>query len=102
MLGGNRAILESFKYQGSLLAEIGSYRKQARAHVSSTLTYLLELSADLDVLRDNISRPVLFNDDTVMPLEYHLDTIRMGVQRLEVGRIRAIAHNRPAETLPGE
>ena len=93
VLGGNRDKLENFASHQSMLSDIDSYRKQARAHVSSTLTYLLELSADLDNLRDRISRPALINDDTFIPIEVHLDTIRMGVQRLEAGRKRAAARN---------
>ena len=95
MLEQKQIKLDNVAFQESMLANIARYHKQARAHISSTLDYLLKLSTDLDELRNGVSHSTLVGETTL--IEVHLDTIRMGVQRLEDGRKRAIA--RSQETL---
>ena len=65
------------------------FRTRALEHVSLTLVHLEQLSGDLDDLRDRVGKPVLYGDDTVVPIEVHMETIRKGVERLEEGRRRA-------------
>ena len=72
-----------------MLGEVGSYRRQARQHVSSTLEYLRLLSSDLERLRVDVGRPVLLDDQKYGSLEENLDTIKKAVEKLEAGRERA-------------
>ena len=91
VLGGNKGKLRNFEFHEAMLAEVGSYRRQARKHISDTLDYLRELSADLEVLRVHVNRPPLVDDQKYGSLEEHLDTIKKAVRRLEAGRELATA-----------
>jgi hypothetical protein len=91
MLGGNRAQLSKYNKQLQLLRHVGEYRKIAFAHVSATILKLQAMGAELEDLRMRVGSAELQRDygKEEVPLEVHIESIRMGVERLEAGRERA-------------
>ena len=85
-LGGNRNSKGKLDKQMQLLKDVGAYRKLAWAHVSGTILKLQQIQAGLEDLRERVVLP-----DTLpeIPLEQHIDTIQLGVQRLEEQRNEA-------------
>ena len=51
-----------------------------------TLVHLEQLSGDLDDLQDRLGKPFLYGDDTVIPIEVHMEMIRKWIESLEEGR----------------
>ena len=78
-----------------LLNGIGDYRRRAMAHVSATLQTLQGMSEDMEDLRQRVAAPDLVGDK--IPVEVHLKSIRMGLERLQADRDRTKA--REEETL---
>ncbi|KAI9872913.1 MAG: hypothetical protein M1823_008050, partial [Watsoniomyces obsoletus] len=91
MLGGNRAQLSKYNKQLHLLQHVGEYRKIAFAHVSATILKLQAMGAELEELRTRVGSAELQRDygKEPVPLEMHIESIRMGVERLEAGREKA-------------
>ncbi len=91
MLGGNRAQLSKYDKQLRLLRQVGEYRKIAWAHVSATILKLQAMGAELEELRMRVGSAELQRDygKEAVPLEMHIESIRMGVERLEIGREKA-------------
>lgn len=89
LLGGNRGALGKYNNQLRLLREVGSQRKVARAHVSSTILKLQAMGAELEELRERVGSAELLRDRANIPLAVHLESIRLGVERLEDGRKKA-------------
>lgn len=85
-LGGNRAALGKFNSQLKLLRQVGEYRKIAWAHVSGTIIRLQAMGAELEELRERVGSAELLKDRQEIPLAVHLESIRLGVERLEKGR----------------
>jgi hypothetical protein len=85
-LGGNRAALGKFNKQLQLLQHVGEYRKVALAHVSGTILRLQAMGAELEELRERVGSAEVLRDRTDIPLSVHLESIRLGVERLEQGR----------------
>ena len=86
LLGGNRAALGKFNSQLKLLRQVGEYRKVAWAHVSGTIIRLQAMGAELEELRERVGSAELLKDRKEIPLSVHLESIRLGVERLERGR----------------
>jgi hypothetical protein len=86
LLGGNRAALGKFNSQLQLLRQVGEYRKIAWAHVSGTIIRLQAMGAELEELRERVGSAELLKDRKEIPLSVHLESIRLGVERLERGR----------------
>ncbi|KIW18643.1 hypothetical protein PV08_02932 [Exophiala spinifera] len=89
LLGGNRAKLGKFNSQLGLLRQVGQYRKVAWAHVSATILKLQAMGAELEELRVRVGSAELLRDRRDVPLSVHIESIRLGVERLEEGRERA-------------
>ncbi|KAF8581128.1 hypothetical protein K439DRAFT_1355017 [Ramaria rubella] len=87
ILGGNRAAIRSYDSHLKLLGGLAEYRRQALAHVVGALQTLQAMSAELENLRDRVSRPVLSGD--IIPLEVHVRSIRGGLNSLTEGRLKA-------------
>lgn len=90
MLGGNRAQLSRHNHHLKLLRQVGEYRTQAFAHVSGTILKLQAMGAELEELKGRVDAAGL--EQCVrkeVPLQVHIDSIRMGVERLELGRAKA-------------
>lgn len=86
VLGGNRAALGKYNNQLKLLKQVGEYRKVAWAHVSGTILKLQAMGAELEELRTRVSSAEVLRDHTEIPLSVHVDSIRLGVERLERSR----------------
>ena len=86
LLGGNRAALGKYNSQLKILRQVGAYRKTAWAHVSGTIIRLQAMSAELEELRERVGSAELLKGRKDIPLAVHLESIRLGVERLEKGR----------------
>jgi hypothetical protein len=92
MLGGNRVQLSKYNNHLKLLRQVGEYRSQAFAHVSGTILKLQAMGAELEELRTRVDAAGLetgVKGAKEVPLEVHIESIRLGVERLEEGRQRA-------------
>lgn len=89
LLGGNRGALGKYNNQLRLLREVGNQRKVAWAHVSGTILKLQAMGAELEELRERVGSAELLRDRADIPLAVHLESIRLGVERLEEGRKKA-------------
>lgn len=86
VIGGNRAKLGKYNNQIRLLKQVGEYRKVAWAHVSGTILKLQGMGAELEELRERVGSAELLRDRVDIPLAVHIESIRLGVERLEQGR----------------
>lgn len=84
ILGRNRNEVALFKHHHNLLAQMSNYRAVARDKVKATMEQLIKLSEDLSDLRDRAAFPALIGADSTIPLEVHLESLRLGVKRLGV------------------
>lgn len=82
-LGGNKQSVNKVNNQLKLLDDVGAYRKMAIAHVMSTIIKLQAIAANLEDLRERVGAPELVGVKDGLPLEMHLEQIRLGVERLE-------------------
>ncbi|EXJ92032.1 hypothetical protein A1O3_00582 [Capronia epimyces CBS 606.96] len=89
LLGGNRAQLGKYNKQLTLLRQVGQYRKIAWAHVSATILKLQAMGAELEELRTRVASAEVLQHHREIPLSVHVESIRLGVERLEQGRDRA-------------
>ncbi|KAH9863619.1 hypothetical protein J1614_009551 [Plenodomus biglobosus] len=88
-LGGNRADVKSNAKSINLLRNIYAYRKKAVLHVSETLVKLQEIQAELENLREGVAGPQLMvghDAAGAMSIEYHVEIIGRGVERLQATR----------------
>ena len=85
-IGGNRAKLGKYNKQLDLLRQVGNHRKIAWAHVSGTILKLQAMGAELEQLQERVSSAEVLRDTMQVPLAVHLESIRLGVERLERGR----------------
>lgn len=89
LIGGNRGKLGNYNKQLTLLRQVGQYRKVAWAHISGTILKLQRMHTELEQLRTRVGSAELLRDHKEIPLSVHIESIRLGVERLEEGRIRA-------------
>lgn len=81
-LGGNRAEKSRLEQHMVLLRSVGSYQRVAWEHVSATILKLQAIASQLEDLRERVAAPGVVGTDTV-PLEVHIENIKLGVERLE-------------------
>ncbi|KAL9620334.1 MAG: hypothetical protein Q9160_005133 [Pyrenula sp. 1 TL-2023] len=87
MLGGNRAKLHKYNEQLRLLRKVGEYRKNAYIHISNMIVKLQAMGSELESLRERVSSAEVERDAGVqVPLRAHIESIEMGVERLEKAR----------------
>jgi len=84
-LGGNRASVHKIDQKLQLLSDVSFYRRAAWGHVTSTLLKLQEIQHSLEDLRERVVMPETVGTDKV-PLEVHLESINLGIERLEQQR----------------
>jgi len=89
VLGGNRKKLARWNAQLKLLGQVGEHRKIAWIHVSGAIMKLQAMGAQVEELQERVSSAELLKDHPEVPLAVHIDTIRLGVERLEQGRAAA-------------
>jgi DnaJ-domain-containing protein 1 len=85
-LGGNRGDVKANTKSLNLLSNISAYRKRAVNHVTDTLLKLQEIQAELENLREGVAAPEILGYSSGYSLEFHIDTIGKGVERLQVSR----------------
>ena len=86
-LGGNQKKLRNFDHHLNLLKGLSDYRRQAIVHVVAALETLRAMSEDMADMRERVAAPDLVGSK--VPVEVHMKSIRMGLERLQEGRIRA-------------
>lgn len=86
-LGGNNRKLQGIDRHSFLLKGVGGYRNRALVHVVSTLQTLGALAADMDELRSRVAAPDIVQDK--VPVEVHMSSIKVGLERLKEGQVRA-------------
>ena len=84
-LGGNRSSVKKLNGQIELLNNVGQYRRIAWAHVTNTIVKLQSIRDNLEDLRERVAMPETVGTDSV-PLEVHIESINLGIQRLEEQR----------------
>lgn len=84
-LGGNRSSMSRLNKQLALLNNVNGYRRVAWAHVQTTIMKLQAIRAQLEDLRERVGSPETVGTDKV-PLEVHIDSINLGIERLEEQR----------------
>ncbi len=84
-LGGNRSSVKKLDAQLQLLRDVGSYKRIAWAHVTTTIVKLQAIRDNLEDLRERVAMPETVGTDKV-PLEVHIDAINLGIERLEEQR----------------
>ncbi|KAL8757850.1 MAG: hypothetical protein Q9199_001921 [Rusavskia elegans] len=86
MLGGNRKALGKYDSQLKLLRQVSIYRQTAIAHVAGTMLKLQAMGAELAELRERVGTVELVGDKAGVPLSVHIESIELGVERLEQRR----------------
>lgn len=86
LLGGNRKELGKFESQLKLLNQVNFYRQTAMRHVAGTMLKLQAMGAELAELRERVGTVELLADRKSVPLSVHIDSIELGVERLEQRR----------------
>ncbi|KAL8875428.1 MAG: hypothetical protein Q9198_006215, partial [Flavoplaca austrocitrina] len=86
MLGGNRKALGKYESQLKLLRQVSIYRQTAIAHVVGTMLKLQAMGAELAELRERVGTVKLVGERAGVPLGVHIESIELGVERLEQRR----------------
>jgi hypothetical protein len=86
-IGGNKKQLQNFDHNLNILKGLSIYRKQALIHVVATLQALRAMSKDMEDMRERVAAPQLVGSS--VPVEVHMKSIGMGLERLREGRVRA-------------
>ena len=87
LLGGNKRKLKKMNLNLDLLKNVDKYRRKALGHVAATLETIHTLDADMEELRTRVAAPDIVGDK--IPIEVHIKSIKMGVDRLKEGQMRA-------------
>ena len=85
-LGSNKE-LPNFDNHLALLKNLGWYRKQASANVAGALQILRAMSEDMKDIREGVAAPEPMGSS--VPVEVHMRSIEMGLERLREGCLRA-------------
>ncbi|KAH9481333.1 hypothetical protein JR316_0005855 [Psilocybe cubensis] len=87
ILGGNRDRIRNFNDNLELLKGLATYKKEAMAHVVATLMALRDMRDEMEDMRERVAAPHLLGEN--VPVEVHIKSIKLGLERLKVGRIEA-------------
>ena len=101
LVGGNKSRVANLNSQLSLLKHVDAQRAEAVRQVTELISDLENIQAGLGDLRERVAEPGLIRGRVEVPLSVHIETIDMGVKRLEAARsrIRAIENERIQEVL---
>jgi hypothetical protein len=81
--------MAKFDTELRLLSQVNVYRKNAIAQVSGTMVKLQKMGAELEELRTRVGGVEVLGGRMGVPLEVHIESIELGIERLEEGRERA-------------
>lgn len=88
-IGMNRGKKGQFDKQLRLLGTFTTYQQTALRYVSLVLVELRNMKDDLGDLRDRVNEPGIAKEGGKrVPLSVHIDSIGLGIERLEAGRER--------------
>jgi len=102
LVGANSRSLHNLNSQLSLLKRVDGQRTDAVRQVSELVVELEKIQAGLGDLRDRVAEPEIVRaSGRGVPLSVHIETINLGVERLEAARsrIRAVENDRIREVL---
>ncbi|KAF9565340.1 hypothetical protein CPC08DRAFT_741049 [Agrocybe pediades] len=85
--GVNNKKLRGFDDHLRMLKELKEYRKQALVHVVAALQTLRGMNEDMEDMRERVAAPDLTG--STVPVEVHMKSIKMGLERMKEGRVRA-------------
>lgn len=83
-LGGSRSTVAKLNNQLKLLKDVSSYRRMAWAHVNGAIIKLMAIRDSLEDLRERVGMTDEIREK--VPLEVHIASINLGIQRLEEQR----------------
>lgn len=86
-LGGNRDLLRGHDEGRELLDELGVHRSRVLCQVLSALKTLQNMNDDMQNLRARMAAPEIVG--SIIPVEFHIQSIRSGLERLTEGRSKA-------------
>ncbi|KAL9010888.1 MAG: hypothetical protein Q9173_004221 [Seirophora scorigena] len=103
MLGGNRKALGKLDSHIKLLDQVNGYRQAAIAHVAGTMLKLQGMGAELEELRERVGTVELVGERKGVPLSVHIESIELGVERLEKRKIwaRGVENEQMGKALVG-
>ena len=88
-IGMNRGKKGQFDKQLRLLGAFTAYQQTALRYVSLVLVELRTMKDDLGDLRERVNEPAIAKEaGKRVPLSVHIDSIGLGIERLEAGRER--------------
>ncbi|KAF5006490.1 hypothetical protein FDECE_7139 [Fusarium decemcellulare] len=105
LVGANSNQLNSLSRQLALLRHVDAQRSSAVVQVTALILELKSIDAGLSDLRDRVAAPELLRNDVgggpQLPLSVHIETIDLGVERLDYARkrIRAAEDDRVRQVL---
>jgi hypothetical protein len=85
-LGGNKGSVKRLEQHLLLLRSVNQYQKTAWQHISATILKLQTIANQLEDLRERVAAPGNVGVREELPLEFHIENIRLGVERLEGAR----------------
>ncbi|KJA19186.1 hypothetical protein HYPSUDRAFT_121024, partial [Hypholoma sublateritium FD-334 SS-4] len=86
-LGGNRKSLRNFDHNLVILKGLAVYRQQAFVHIVAAIQTLQGMSEDMEDIRERVAAPDLAG--AKIPVEVHIQSIQVGLDRLRHGRMMA-------------
>ena len=93
-LGFNQNELWKFNKSLTLLKNLETYRLQVLAQVVAALQTLQAMNADMEDLHERVVRPALAG--TKIPVDVHIKSIKLGLERLREERVKAKKLNEAA------
>ena len=87
-LGGNSKQMRKFDSDLNILKQISIYGQTAYTHIAGAVLKLQSMSAEIDQLKERMSSVDVPGRPSI-PLAVHLESIQMGVERLEDARTSA-------------
>ena len=86
ILGGNRREVAHLEGRLTVLRDVGQYRTRALAHIVAALQTLQGMSKEVEDLRERVAAPEVVGEK--IPIEVHMNSIRVGLDRLSEKRVR--------------
>ncbi|BFZ64917.1 hypothetical protein YB2330_006070 [Saitoella coloradoensis] len=90
-LGSRTARVQLLRHREhlELLQTVDVQRREAKGHILEVLGELEDFEAGLQVLRERVARPVVIGEEggEVVPVEVHVASIQMGIERLAESRV---------------
>lgn len=101
LVGANNRRLANYNGQLALLRQVEGQRTRAVVLVNELVLELEKIQASLGDLKERVSEVGLVQAQAELPLSVHIETINLGVERLEAARsrIRSIEDERIQEVL---